>query len=72
MANTRDTLSGTVKVHGQPFAHALEALDEPAKDYGATHVLRVRPALDRQGEPGRFERYRQVRPAIHAHLFSQN
>ncbi|PYP72174.1 MAG: hypothetical protein DMD41_09810 [Gemmatimonadetes bacterium] len=65
--------SGTVFVHDAPFAtYTLEAVDEPAKLYGTTHVLHVRPVLDRQGESGWFEQYRPVRAAIHAHLGGQN
>jgi hypothetical protein len=65
--------NGTVQVDGRPFAtHRLEPVDEPLKFYGATHVLRIRPALDRQSEPGWFEQYPLVRAAIHDHLGRQN
>ena len=58
---------------GAPFAwYALEPVDEPATLYGATHLLRIRPVLDRQDEPGWFEQYRLVRAAIHANLVSRN
>ena len=66
-------INGTVQIDGRSFAtYRVEPVDEPLKFYGATHVLRIRPVLERQEEPGWFEHYRQVKAAIHASLVSQN
>lgn len=60
---------GTVQVGGRPFAtFALEPVDEPAKYYGCSWVVRTWPVLDRQSEPGWSEQYRQVKEMIRAHL----